>query len=114
MACEVHGFEQAVAELRSWMQEKATLMARDTNDHSLLSGQTLQKQHKCLEVSAHTPWASCVSPTLKAVCRGTPERPGLSQPRDCLPGLGSRAEVAWESLGSRAGLLRGDLMLPDE
>lgn len=114
MACEVHGFEQAVAELRSWMQEKATLMARDSNDHSLLSGQTLQKQHKCLEVSAHTPWASCVSPTLKAVCRGTPERPGLSQPRDCLPGLGSRAEVAWESLGSRAGLLRGDLMLPDE
>nr|KAF6487643.1 spectrin beta, non-erythrocytic 5 [Rousettus aegyptiacus] len=50
MACEVHGFEQAVAELRSWMQEKATLMARDTNDHSLLSGQTLQKQHKCLEM----------------------------------------------------------------
>uniref|UniRef100_A0A671DN44 Spectrin beta, non-erythrocytic 5 n=1 Tax=Rhinolophus ferrumequinum TaxID=59479 RepID=A0A671DN44_RHIFE len=48
-ACEVRGFEQVVAELRSWIQEKATLMERDTCDHSLSSVQTLQQQHRCLE-----------------------------------------------------------------
>lgn len=49
-AREVRGFEQAVAELQGWMQEKATLMVRDICDHSSSSVQTLQQQHRCLEV----------------------------------------------------------------
>lgn len=35
------------------MQDKATLMARDTCDHSLSSMQTLQQQRRRLEVRAH-------------------------------------------------------------
>nr|XP_055172581.1 spectrin beta chain, non-erythrocytic 5 [Nyctereutes procyonoides] len=48
-AREVRGFEQAVAWLQSWMQEKATLMARDVCGHSPSSVQTLEQQHRCLE-----------------------------------------------------------------
>ncbi|GAB5572546.1 spectrin beta chain [Prionailurus iriomotensis] len=48
-ACEVLGFEQEVAQLQGWMQEKVTLMARDICGHSLSSVQTLQQQHRCLE-----------------------------------------------------------------
>lgn len=70
-ASEVRGFEQAAAELRGWMQEKATLMSRDTCDHRLSSVQTLQQQHRCLEVRAHTLWAACLSTSLKAMGKGT-------------------------------------------
>lgn len=74
--CEVRGFEQVVAELRGWIQEKATLMERDTCDHSLSSVQTLQQQHRCLEVRACALWASCLNPSLKTVVRGRdPSRP---------------------------------------
>lgn len=55
-AREVRGFEQAAAELWGWMQEKATLMERDARGHSLSSVQTLQQQHRCLEVRAYTLW----------------------------------------------------------
>ncbi|XP_049479925.1 spectrin beta chain, non-erythrocytic 5-like [Panthera uncia] len=48
-ACEVLGFEQEVAQLQGWMQEKVTLMARDICGHNLSSVQTLQQQHRCLE-----------------------------------------------------------------
>ncbi|XP_032336758.1 spectrin beta chain, non-erythrocytic 5 [Camelus ferus] len=48
-AREVRGFEQMAAELRGWMQEKASLMAGDACGHSLSSVQTLQQQHRCLE-----------------------------------------------------------------
>ncbi|KAM8907210.1 spectrin beta chain, non-erythrocytic 5 [Lycaon pictus] len=48
-AREVRGFEQTVAWLQSWMQEKATLMARDVCGHSPSSVQTLEQQHRCLE-----------------------------------------------------------------
>uniref|UniRef100_A0A8C3VFV2 Spectrin beta, non-erythrocytic 5 n=1 Tax=Catagonus wagneri TaxID=51154 RepID=A0A8C3VFV2_9CETA len=48
-AREVHGFEQAAAELRGRMQEKAALLARDACGRSLSSLQTLQQQHRCLE-----------------------------------------------------------------
>lgn len=72
-ACEVRGFEQAVAELQGWIQEKATLMERDACDHSLSSVQTLQQQHRFLEVRVHALWVSCLSPSLKAVVRG-PQR----------------------------------------
>ncbi|XP_072594223.1 spectrin beta chain, non-erythrocytic 5 [Vulpes vulpes] len=48
-AREVRGFEQGVAWLQSWMQEKATLMARDVCGHSPSSVQTLEQQHRCLE-----------------------------------------------------------------
>ncbi|CAN0540377.1 unnamed protein product [Rangifer tarandus platyrhynchus] len=46
---EVRSLEQAAAELQGQMQEKATLVARDACDLSLLSVQTLQQQHRCLE-----------------------------------------------------------------
>uniref|UniRef100_A0A8C0QVH5 Spectrin beta, non-erythrocytic 5 n=1 Tax=Canis lupus dingo TaxID=286419 RepID=A0A8C0QVH5_CANLU len=48
-AREVRGFEQTVAWLQSWMQEKATLMARDVCGHSPSSVQTFEQQHRCLE-----------------------------------------------------------------
>ncbi|XP_042798196.1 spectrin beta chain, non-erythrocytic 5 [Panthera leo] len=48
-ACEVLGFEQEVAQLQGWMQEKVALMARDICGHNLSSVQTLQQQHRCLE-----------------------------------------------------------------
>lgn len=47
---EVRSLEQAAAELQGQMQEKATLVARDACNLSLLSVQTLQQQHRCLEV----------------------------------------------------------------
>ncbi|OWK09720.1 hypothetical protein Celaphus_00006342, partial [Cervus elaphus hippelaphus] len=46
---EVRSLEQAAAELQGQMQEKATLVARDACDLSLLTVQTLQQQHRCLE-----------------------------------------------------------------
>lgn len=52
IAREVRGFEQAAAELQEWMQEKATQMVRDICDHSPSSVQTLQQQHRGLEVRA--------------------------------------------------------------
>ncbi|XP_057577784.1 spectrin beta chain, non-erythrocytic 5 [Hippopotamus amphibius kiboko] len=48
-AREVRCFEQAAAELRGRMQEKAALVARDACGHSLASVQTLQQQHRGLE-----------------------------------------------------------------
>ncbi|XP_038597006.1 spectrin beta chain, non-erythrocytic 5 [Tachyglossus aculeatus] len=48
-AREVHGFDQAVAELRGWMQEKAAVLERDDCGQDLLSVQTLQRQHEGLE-----------------------------------------------------------------
>lgn len=52
IAREVRGFEQAAAELQEWMQEKATQTVRDICDHSPSSVQTLQQQHRGLEVRA--------------------------------------------------------------
>ncbi|KAM5340248.1 LOW QUALITY PROTEIN: spectrin beta chain, non-erythrocytic 5 [Glossophaga mutica] len=48
-AREVCGFQQAVAELQRWMQEKTNLMSGDTCDLSLSAVQTLQQQHRRLE-----------------------------------------------------------------
>ncbi|XP_037360039.1 spectrin beta chain, non-erythrocytic 5 [Talpa occidentalis] len=49
-AREVHGFEQAAADLRGRMQEKAGLVvARNARVHSLPSVQALQQQHRGLE-----------------------------------------------------------------
>lgn len=52
-AREVRGLEQAAAELQARMQKKATLVARDAFNLSLSSVQTLQQQHRCLEVRVH-------------------------------------------------------------
>lgn len=52
-ARDVRGFEQTVAQLQSWIQEKFTRMGRDICGHSLSSVQTLQQQHRCLEVRVH-------------------------------------------------------------
>ena len=50
---EVRGLEQVAAELQARMQKKATLVARDAFNLSLSSVQTLQQQHRCLEVRVH-------------------------------------------------------------
>ena len=52
-AREVRGLEQVAAELQARMQKKATLVARDAFNLSLSSVQTLQQQHRCLEVRVH-------------------------------------------------------------
>lgn len=113
-AREVRGFEQAVAWLQSWMQEKATLMARDVCGHSPSSVQTLEQQHRCLEVRAHTPWSACRSPSLQVVgSTTTTPRPAPPQPGRAGPGRGA-VELAWEILGNRSEPLREDWMLPNE
>lgn len=110
-ACEVLGFEQEVAQLQGWMQEKVTLMARDICGRSLSSVQTLQQQHRCLEVRAH---ARCL-PLRALPCRwwvGSPQRgeeKALPAGR-CLPRWWNRVELARESPGSGSGLLREDQM----
>lgn len=88
---EVRSLEQAAAELQGQMQKKATLVARDACDLSLLTVQTLQQQHRCLEVR--------VNPRGLPTCplslhRGTPElgREGrASLPRSGSCPSGSRA-----------------------
>ncbi|ELW48130.1 Spectrin beta chain, brain 4 [Tupaia chinensis] len=46
---EARGLEQAMAELRGWVQGKMALMQADDSGHSLSSVQTLQRQHRHLE-----------------------------------------------------------------
>ncbi|XP_068961768.1 spectrin beta chain, non-erythrocytic 5 [Petaurus breviceps papuanus] len=48
-AREVHGFDQAAAELWSWIQEKATVLGQGDHVHSLSSVQALQRQQRNLE-----------------------------------------------------------------
>ncbi|XP_076983663.1 spectrin beta chain, non-erythrocytic 5 [Tamandua tetradactyla] len=48
-AREVHGFEQAAAALRGWVQEKVALTVEGRGGHDLLSVRTLQQQHRRLE-----------------------------------------------------------------
>ncbi|XP_043836496.1 spectrin beta chain, non-erythrocytic 5 [Dromiciops gliroides] len=48
-AREVHGFDQAAAELWSWIQEKATVLGQGDFGHDLSSVQALQRQQRSLE-----------------------------------------------------------------
>ncbi|XP_078007768.1 LOW QUALITY PROTEIN: spectrin beta chain, non-erythrocytic 5 [Phascolarctos cinereus] len=48
-AREVHGFDQAVAELWSWIQEKATVLGQGDYGHNLSSVQALQRHQRNLE-----------------------------------------------------------------
>ncbi|XP_053451516.1 spectrin beta chain, non-erythrocytic 5 [Nycticebus coucang] len=48
-AHQIHSFQQAVAELQGWVQEKMALMEGDDRGHSLSSVQNLQQQHRRLE-----------------------------------------------------------------
>ncbi|XP_027725997.1 spectrin beta chain, non-erythrocytic 5 [Vombatus ursinus] len=48
-AREVHGFDQAAAELWNWIQEKATVLGQGDYGHNLSSVQALQRQQRNLE-----------------------------------------------------------------
>ncbi|XP_032273432.1 spectrin beta chain, non-erythrocytic 5 [Phoca vitulina] len=97
-AREVRGFEQAVAELQGWMQEKATLMVRDICDHSSSSVQTLQQQHRCLERD--------LAAVEKEVARVRMEACRLGQlhpvAREGLCQQLARVEEAWATLDEKA------------
>uniref|UniRef100_F6UP19 Spectrin beta, non-erythrocytic 5 n=1 Tax=Ornithorhynchus anatinus TaxID=9258 RepID=F6UP19_ORNAN len=97
-AREVHGFDQAVAELRGWMQEKAAVLERDDRGQDLLSVQTLRRQHEGLErelmavekelarVRAEADWLGRLHPPVQ----------------ESLAGRLAEAEEAWGRLQRRA------------
>lgn len=102
-AREVRGFEQAAAELQGWMQEKAALVVRDICDHSPSSVQTLQQQHRRLEVRAHAHGLPAAGGS------GPPEGRQEGPPsRGVPPRLQNRVELAWEILGNRTPQRRPD------
>lgn len=104
-AREVQGFEQAAAELQGWMQEKAALVVRDICEHSLSSVQTLQQQHRRLEVKAHA--HSLLQLLGRAPQRG--DRKALPA-GECCPGC--RTEWSWLGKFWETGPPREDQMLP--
>ncbi|XP_019500408.1 PREDICTED: spectrin beta chain, non-erythrocytic 5 [Hipposideros armiger] len=97
-ACEVRGFEQAVAELQGWIQEKATLMERDACDHSLSSVQTLQQQHRFLE------WELAAMEKEVAQVRTEACRLGQLHPaaQESLAQQLAEVQEAWATLGAKA------------
>ncbi|CAK7301658.1 Spectrin beta chain, non-erythrocytic 5 [Vulpes lagopus] len=97
-AREVRGFEQAVAWLQSWMQEKATLMARDVCGHSPSSVQTLEQQHRCLERELATMEKEMARVRMEA-CRLGQLHP---MAQDGLSEQLARVEEAWATLEVKA------------
>uniref|UniRef100_H0XEK4 Spectrin beta, non-erythrocytic 5 n=1 Tax=Otolemur garnettii TaxID=30611 RepID=H0XEK4_OTOGA len=97
-AHQVHSFQQVVAELQCWVQEKMALMEGDDQGHSLSCVQNLQQQHRRLERELAIMAKEVAQVQMEACCLG--QRQPMAQ--GALAEQLAKVEEAWATLEVKA------------